>query len=238
MAEKKYKFIVDDKVFEKLDNVCFGVVIASNIDNNKYYDFISKMIEDNTNKIRDYYQNNSIREDIHISCYRDAFVKLGINPNKYMCSIEALVSRVVKGHDLPNINPIVDLGNALSLKYKIPLGAHDINKFTDNICLRFANGTDEFIPFGSEEKEIVDKDEIIYVTGNEVKTRKWTHRQGEKGKITEDTNYVFFPIDGFTDVNKEEVLELRDELADILKNKLDANVEIGFVDKNNKYFEI
>lgn len=37
--------------------------------------------------------------------------------------------RISKGNDIPHINSIVDLGNALSLKYELPVGVHDIDNF-------------------------------------------------------------------------------------------------------------
>lgn len=97
-----------------------------------------------------------------------------------MCSIEALITRIAKGNSIPSISPIVDLCNALSLKYILPIGAHDIDNFKGDIEIRRANENDIFVPFNSEEFEHPDLDEIIYVSGNEVKTRRWTWRQGEK----------------------------------------------------------
>ncbi|WP_418889350.1 phenylalanine--tRNA ligase beta subunit-related protein [Porcincola intestinalis] len=47
---------------------------------------------------------------------------MNINPNKYFCSIEALFTRIAKGKGVPHINPVVDLGNAISLKYTLPMG--------------------------------------------------------------------------------------------------------------------
>ena len=114
------KFVVDKKFFEKVDNACFGIIIARGIDNTKKYDFIEKMLADEIISIEKEYRDKKVKELPEIELYREAFRKLDINPNKYMCSIEALVSRTVKSKYVPNINPIVDLGNALSLKYRIP----------------------------------------------------------------------------------------------------------------------
>ena len=127
------KFVVDKRFFDKVDNACFGVIIARGIDNTKKYDFIEKMLEDEINSIEEEYRDKKVKELPEIELYREAFRKLDINPNKYMCSIEALVSRTVKSKHIPNINPIVDLGNALSLKYRIPLGIHDIDRFRGDI---------------------------------------------------------------------------------------------------------
>ena len=84
------RFIIDSQVFEKLPDACFGIVAARGIDN-------SRKAEVN------------LKEDGDILPYREAFYTLGMNPNKFMCSIEALGKRVQKGHALPEINSIVDL---------------------------------------------------------------------------------------------------------------------------------
>ena len=211
------KFVVDKKFFEKVDNACFGIIIARGIDNTKKYDFIEKMLADEIISIEEEYR------------------KLDINPNKYMCSIEALVSRTVKSKYVPNINPIVDLGNALSLKYRIPLGIHDIDRFSGDIEIRFANENDKFIPFGGEGYDNPDIGEVIYVSGNDVKTRRWTWRQGENSKVDETIKNAFIPLDGFIE-NKENILKLQKEFSDILTS-MGVECTLGFIDKDHNEFE-
>lgn len=127
-----------------------------------------------------------------------------------MCSIEALMIRISKGNDIPHINSIVDLGNTLSLKYELPIGVHDMDNFIDgDIQIRESDGNDNFVPFGSDEIEHSEAGEIIYASGNEVKTRRWTWRQGEKSKVTEESKNFFIPIDEFTS-NKDKILELQE----------------------------
>ena len=41
-----------------------------------------------------------------IAPYRDAFKAIGVNPNRYMCSIEALLDRIAKGKGFPHINAL------------------------------------------------------------------------------------------------------------------------------------
>ena len=94
---------------------------------------------------------------------------------------------------------------------------------------------DIFIPFGSTEIEHPEEGEIIYASNTEVKTRRWTWRQGENSKITEKSTNLFIPIDGFTE-NLDKIKELQNELIDILKNQLNLEVAFGIVDKNNPEF--
>ncbi|WP_042276487.1 B3/B4 domain-containing protein [[Clostridium] dakarense] len=232
------KFVVSKDVFEKLDNPCFGIVVAKGIDNTKNYDEINNMLKAIIEEDEIKFKDKKVKELEEVLCYRDAFKSLGINPNKFMSSIEAMLTRVAKGKGLPSINPIVDIGNIISLKYILPLGAHDIDTLDGDINVRFSKQGDVFIPLGCEEIEKLDDGELIYSAGDKVRTRRWIWRQSEQGKITEESKNIFFPIDGFNNVNNSNVIKARDELASLLEKILGCEIKVGFIDKNNTEFEI
>ncbi|WP_270941686.1 B3/4 domain-containing protein [Romboutsia lituseburensis] len=232
------KFRVSKEVFEKFENVCFGVIVAKGIDNtvevNEIIQLLNKSIQECENKFKD----TKIKELDEILYYRDVFNKLGINPNKFMSSIEAMLTRVSKGKGLPNISPVVDLGNSVSLIHMVPLGAHDIDTLNGDIEVRFSKKGDNFIPLGSKEVEVLEEGELIYSAGDNVRTRRWIWRQSEQGKITNKSKNIFFPIDGFKDKNYDNVISARDELASLLKDIFSCDVEVGFVDNDNTEFKI
>ena len=229
------KFTVDKELFKSIPNLCFGVIIAKNIDNSKEYPEIEGLLDTEIKNITEKYADAKAKEIPEIELYREAFRKIGINPNKYMSSIEALITRTLKSRLVPHINPLVDLGNSLSLKYIIPLGIHDIDKVKGDIEIRPAVPEDRFIPFGETEAEVPDEGEIIYVSGHDVRTRRWIWRQGENGKVDETIKNAFIPLDGFTE-NKEAVLSLQEEFENVLK-KYGVECTKGFIDKDNNVFE-
>ena len=232
------KFYVDSKVFEVLPSYCLGIVVAEGINNKEPNAAITQMLNDEILKFHDAHQNDNIREIPNISAYREALQKVSINPNRYMCSIEALAKRVKKNASLPHINPIVDLGNAFSLEYVLPMGAHDIDRWeSSDFAIRFAEPGDHFTPMGTKDIEVVPSGELIYVSGHTVKTRRWIWRQSEDGKITDETSWAFFPIDGFEEVNGDSVTSARDELAAFLVKEFDCKVKKGYVNKKNNTFE-
>jgi len=231
------KFVVAEEVFEKLDNVCFGIVVARGIKNREQNDGVEKCLEMSIRAIEKKFENAKVKEAEEIVPYRDAFTKLSINPNKFMSSIEAMASRIGKKKGFPQINTAVDLGNAISLKYLVPLGAHDIDSAEGDIGVRFSVQGDRFIPFGEAEEEILEAGELIYSVGDNVKTRRWIWRQSEQGKVTEESKNIFFPIDGFSDCNYQSVISARDELASLLQQLLGCAVTVGFVDKHNREME-
>ena len=46
------------------------------------------MLDENTEKIRKEFEGHKVKEHEKILPYREAFTKLSINPNKFLCSIE------------------------------------------------------------------------------------------------------------------------------------------------------
>ena len=232
------KFFVSDDVFEKLPEVCFALIAAKGIDNKNINDDIRSILDNQISKTHEYFKDKNIKEYNNIACYREAFQILNINPNKFMCSIEALVSRVVKKNSLPSINSIVDLVNITSLKYTLPMGAHDILPFSDDICIRFSKDSDIFSPIGGDEVEYMPNDELVYASSNHILTRRWIWRQSEIDKITEKSSYILFPIDGFKNKNYAELIKAKDELESNIKKYFNVETISTIIDKDNREFDI
>lgn len=230
-------FYVTEKVFEKLPDAVFGLVSVKGVDNSKRYDFIDAMLDESIASCRDYFEGKVVKQEKELLPYRNAFQKLGINPNKFMSSIEALLTRIAKKKGMPHINAVVDLGNAISLKYYLPVGAHDLDTMDGEFCVRTATARDTFLPFGATEREPVDLDEVVYATGTKVRTRRWIWRQSEEGKIGDGTNELLFILDGFTD-NLDAVLAARDELNRILSEQMGCRTKTGLIDRDNMVFSM
>lgn len=230
-------FTVAAEVFEKLPHYCLGAVAARGVDNRAGRERIAALLDRRVREFAETHAAANVRELPGVKACRDAFQALGMNPNKFMCSIEALSKRVQKGGSLPHINPVVDLGNAFSLQYLLPMGAHDVDRLEDGIEVRFSTEADHFLPMGETAEEAMPAGELVYVSGHTVKTRRWIWRQSDDGKITEATSHVFFPIDAFRDVNEDQALQARDELAELLRQEFGCEVVTGFVDRDHPGFE-
>ena len=231
------RFIVAPEVFSALPGVCFGTLVVKNIDNNLPQPEISAILKEVQQELFQKLNGRKAKEYPPILPYREAFQALSINPNKYPPSIEALTARVEKGKELPSINPAVDLGNAISLKYGIPLGAHDLDSSAEDLYVRLSDPSDCFIPFGETEPETPDPGEILYVSGHQVKTRRWIWRQSEFGKVTAESKNLFFPLDGFEPINGEATKIARDELAKLLEKYFHTPPIVGWVNQENPIFE-
>jgi DNA/RNA-binding domain of Phe-tRNA-synthetase-like protein len=232
------RFTVEEKAFALLPTACFGVVVARGVDNSINNPAVMAHLEKTIENTRDKFSTIRPKEHPDLQPYREAFIKMQINPNKFPCSVEALSTRIAKGSGLPDINPAVNLVNAYSLEYTLPMGAHDLDSTDGDIEVRFSRAGDLFTPFGESEPEILEDGELVYAAGNTIKTRKWIWRQSDFGKVTAKSSNIFFPIDGFADYNYKAVIEARDRLAADLELLLNGKTEKYYVDINNRSIEI
>ena len=97
------RFIVDPAVFEKLPDYCLGVVVASGFNNAADNPQIAALLDQSVQDFAARHADDNVRELPGVKACRDAFQTLGMNPNKFMVSIEALAKRVQKNAALPHI---------------------------------------------------------------------------------------------------------------------------------------
>ncbi len=227
-------FRIEKRVFDVFPEFCVAVVTASGLDNTHVDRTIVQIMEDALAETHAKLVDTDIREHKNIRVWRDAFEKLEMNPNRFPSSIEALIKRVVKKPQLPVINNVVNITNAMAVRYLVPMGAHDMDGIDGDIEIRFTKEGEVFTPFGSTETEIVDENELVYGDAKEVRTRRWVWRQGERGKVDACTKRVFFPIDGFYGVTDSDIRMAQEALTGLLHSVFpNAAVQIGWVDKNH-----
>jgi len=117
------------------------------------------------------YDIHDIKNHYMIRIYRDYLWRLKIDPTKTRPSHEALLRRVLRTHEFPRINTIVDIGNLISLKYLVPIGLYDLNKVDPPLLIRSSVLGDLFHPIGSDLiKEIppgrpllTDREKVIHI---------------------------------------------------------------------------
>ena len=226
-------FVVESEIFDALPSMYVGVVVAKGINNQREYPEIAELLDGAISLAEERFAGKKVKEEPEILPYRSAFQTLGINPNKYMCSIEALFTRISRGKGMPHINPLVDLNNAVSLLNTLPMGTHDLALSDEDIVIRYSRPGDTFLPFGAESEEAPDAGEVVYAVGSQVRTSRWTWRQSEHGKIDGSTSYVFFPIDGFVGINDDKVKAAADQLENLLRRYFGCRTLKGFVDREH-----
>lgn len=229
------RYTVDKAVFEINPEVKFGILIGSNIRNSETSAEDEKRLREAEENMRKTIKAEELRALPNVALYREVMTKAGINPNKFLPSVEAMFKRILKGGALPKINALVDLCNAVSIEEIISLGGHDLSDIHEDLEVRFTREGDKFIPFGSEEPEMVEEGELVFISGNYVQTRKWVWRQSELGKITLDSKNIFFQLVGFGDYPS--LSNAMNRIEDLIINRFNGNSKKYLVDINNNHID-
>jgi DNA/RNA-binding domain of Phe-tRNA-synthetase-like protein len=151
-----------------------------------------------------------------IRAWRRAFSRMGLKPTQYRCASESLLRRFAKEGDLPRIHPLVDLCNAYSLAYAIPVAVFDLGKVTDGLEVSHAHGDESYLSF-SGESEHPDPDEVIFAdAAGRAHARRWTNRQSGHSAVRDTTTDVLIVAEAMHDSAEDDVRALTNALAEEL----------------------
>ncbi|EOU1761276.1 B3/B4 domain-containing protein [Clostridium perfringens] len=228
------KFIIEDDFWELFPNAKIGIITCNGIDNtikdeNQYKDMISQGEKEAlTHLTNEEFSSNEV-----IKVWRDAFKKFKTKKGA-RSSIEALLKRVSTGKGLGTINPLVDIYNSISLKYAMPCGGEDMDKFIGDIRLSKATGDESFITLGSDKSEPPYEGEIVYKDDEGAICRCWNWRESVRTMLTEDTKNAFLCIE-LVDENREKEFEnALKELSQLVEKNLGGKSEVSILHINNK----
>ena len=127
----------------------------------------------------------------------------GRSRSSYPCSAEALAQRVLKGGELPRINRLVDLYNAISVRHLIPVGGEDLDRLEGRSGSTLAAGDEHFDAPGGDEPP--KPGEVVWRDDAGVTCRRWNWRQGTRTRLTEATTRAFFVFDRLGALAREEL---------------------------------
>jgi DNA/RNA-binding domain of Phe-tRNA-synthetase-like protein len=175
------RFIIDEKLFEQFPDLRVGAVMVEGADNSGNAEIL-KLLRESEREAEKKYACVQLSELPQIACWRTAYKAFGAND--YRSSVEALLKRAIKGDALPDINPLVNLYNALSLKYLIPFGGEDLGAVQGDIVLDYARGDEPCVLIGETENRSPKVGEIIYKDSAGVLCRRWNWREAERTKLT------------------------------------------------------
>jgi len=102
-------FRYDAKIIAEFPNIVGGVIVGQ------------KMQPRENDDLRE----TPLSEIPSLAAWRQAFRQFGLNPTKIRSAPEALLRRLTKQGDIPSINPLVDIGNLVSIRYALPVAVFD-----------------------------------------------------------------------------------------------------------------
>jgi len=135
--------------------------------------------------------------DAHLTAWDDVFKAFGAKPKRTPCSASALRKRVLKEGELPSLDPIVDIYNAISVRYAIPVGGENIAAYSGVPRLTIADGSEPFdtLKEGQPIVEYPDAGEVIWRDDIGVTCRRWNWRQGVRTRLDSQAKSMWFILE-------------------------------------------
>lgn len=204
------KFIVDENVLAL--GVKIKAVVIEGINNKEISEEYEAWRKEKVASLIEKYKDYDIKSDPIIEGFYELHQEVGVPRRKNLPASENLIRLLTKREDLISINKAVDIYNILSIESKLCLGAHDIDKVDGNVTLKITDGTEKFLPLGSEELKPVKAGEYSFVDDNNDVVCWLDIRQVDKTKVTEDSKNVLYLIIGNKETKDEDLEKVTNDL--------------------------
>jgi DNA/RNA-binding domain of Phe-tRNA-synthetase-like protein len=115
---------------------------------------------------------------------------MGHKPTQYRCASESLLRRFRKEGALPELHPLVDLCNAVSLAYAIPVAVFDVAAIAGGLQVRHAAGDEDYLSFSGDTEHPAAGEVIFADQAGRAHARRWTNRQSALSAVRASTARV------------------------------------------------
>ena len=232
------KFIAEESFWKLFPEAAIGVIVARGMkpaDEVPAEDAaaIATLLREANAQADRHLTSNTISQNEVVRVWRDAYQQFKTKKGA-RCSIENLLKRVLKGNPVGSITPAVDIYNAVSLKYALPVGGEDIDTFEGDLRLGITEGGDAFRALGEDEDDPTLPDELCYRDDAGAVCRCWNWRDGVRTALTDDSESAFLIIECVDPSRIDDLRAALDEFSQLIERYLGASIEArAIVDRSN-----
>jgi DNA/RNA-binding domain of Phe-tRNA-synthetase-like protein len=157
--------------------------------------------------------NGTESELPEIQAWRRTFSQMGLKPTQYRCASEALLRRFRKEGSLPQVHPLIDLCNAISLAFAIPIAVFDLAQVFGSLEVRYASGDERYATFSGEIEHPEPREVIFADDAGNAHARRWTNRQSGLSAIREASSNVLIVAEAMHDTAADDIARLVETLS-------------------------
>jgi DNA/RNA-binding domain of Phe-tRNA-synthetase-like protein len=111
---------------------------------------------------------------------------------------------------------LVDICNAVSMAYAIPIAVFDLDRVDGNLKVRYADGAEVYLAFSGETEHPTPGEVVFADAARQAHARRWTNRQSALSAVRSDTARALVVAEALHDDAVADVAALLDELQDAL----------------------
>lgn len=149
-----------------------------------------------------------------VLAWRRVFSRMGLKPTRYRCASESLLRRMRQEGGLPRIHPVVDLCNAISAAYAVPVAVLDADRVAGPLLeVRYARGDERYTAFGGGTEHPAPGEVTCADSAGRAHARRWTHRQSGLSAVGEHTGRIVVVAEAMHDAGAQTMPALLTTLA-------------------------
>ncbi|MBZ7924109.1 hypothetical protein LAC81_20175 [Ensifer adhaerens] len=172
-----------------------------------------------------------------IHAWRRTFARMRLKPTQYRSASEALLRRFRKEGRLPAIHPLIDLCNASSLAFAIPIAVFDLAHVSGYLHVRRASGNETYLTFAGET-ENPEAGEVIFADGEgRAHARRWTNRQSGRSAIRPQTTHALIVAEALHGTAREDVTRLIATLSEAIAAAWGDRPSTAMLDRSSPRFD-
>ncbi len=188
---------VSDEIRAKLPDLILGV-ISIDVEAKITPDEVKNIFNNRVAELEKKLTPEIIREMPEVKANKDAYRKLGKDPNRYRPSSESLLRRVANGKGLYFINNVVDILNLVSINTGYSICGYDAGKIKGDIVLGVGEKDEPYEGIGRGTLNI----ERLPVFRDELGAFGTPTSDSVRTMVTEDTTRFLMIIIAFGNIEK------------------------------------
>jgi DNA/RNA-binding domain of Phe-tRNA-synthetase-like protein len=233
------KFTITEPIFAMFPEAAVGGVVAHGLDNYGDNAELIALLKEQQQEARASLSGTPLNEHPAITAWRQAYARFGAKPKKYRSSIESLLARVSSGHEIANINTLVNLYNAVSLQYALPVGGEDLDCVRGDIRLTVAGENEPMIRLLGEAEERAPKPgEVIYTDEVGAICRRWNWREAERTKLTQQTRNAILVVEAINLAQHASLAAATSRLAELTQRYCQGSVNGVVLTADNRSLQM
>jgi len=184
-------------------------------------------------EIADTWGDRPVSEIVEVAAWRQAYKGFGIRKTSYRPSVERLIRHIQRHGTLPRVNALVDFYNAVSVAFRMPAGADDLDTVAPPLAFRYSRLDDSFIALSdSELREDPPKTgEVVYADQRHILCRRWNWYQDGRTATSATTRNAVITVQSIAGAGEYTVEAAATALADGLARNFGAQVDWAVADR-------
>lgn len=189
---------------------------------------VARLLRDANEQANRHLTSNTISENEAVRVWREAY-RMFKTKKGARCSIENLLKRVLKGNPVGSITPSVDVYNAISLKYALPVGGEDLDALAGDLRLGVTEGGDAFLPLGEDAEDPTLPGELCYRDDEGAVCRCWNWRDGRRTALADNSANAILVVECVDPARRADLDDALDEFSQLMERYLGASIEVRAV---------